>query len=286
VVTFLTLFIDGIAYGMMLFLISVGLTITLGVMRVVNLSHSAFAMIGGYFALLAMLKLGINFYVAVPLGALATMLVSGLLERTLFRWVYVSNPLGQLLMTIGLTFIITAVVKNMAGTQLQTLPLPSSLQGNYDVGPFTLSVYRSFLVLVSAAVAVALWLGIERTSFGARLRAAVDNPKMARCVGIDVPLVFSITFAIGCGLAALGGALGSQLLPLEPYYGLKYLVLVLIVVAVGGPGSLRGSLYAGLVLGIIDTLGRYYLPALGAFLIYLVVLAILLARPKGLVAQA
>lgn len=284
--TFLTLTIDGIAYGMMLFLISVGLTITLGVMRVVNLTHSAFAMIGGYIALWFMQRLSFNFFVAVPVAALGTMVIGAVLERTMYRWVYASSGLGQLLMTIGLTFIITALVKNLAGTPLQTLALPPSLQGNFNVGPLTLSVYRGFVVCASALVALCLWFGIERTSFGARLRAAVDNPRMARCVGINVPVVFSVTFAIGCGLAALGGALGSQFLPLEPYYGLKYLVLVLIVVAVGGLGSLRGSLYAGLLLGLIDTLGRYYLPTLGAFVIYLAVLAILLVRPKGLVAAS
>jgi len=283
--TFLSLTVDGIAYGMMLFLISVGLTITLGVMRVVNLTHSAFAMIGGYLALWFIRGAGVHFYLAVPLAALATMAIGALLERTLYRWVYGTNGLGQLLMTIGLTFVITAIVKNLAGTQLQSLPLPASLQGNFNVGPLTLSVYRAFLVVASAAVAFALWLGIERTAFGARLRAAVDNQRMARCVGINVPAVFSATFAIGCGLAAVGGALGSPMLPLEPYYGLKYLVIVLIVVAVGGLGSLRGSLYAALLLGLIDTWGRYYVPALGAFVIYLAVLAILLVRPRGLVAS-
>ncbi|HSI59526.1 MAG TPA: branched-chain amino acid ABC transporter permease [Ideonella sp.] len=284
-ITFATLLVDGISYGMTLFLISAGLTVTLGVMRVVNLSHCAFAMIGGYLALAATRMAGLPLLLAVPLAVLGTMLLGLLLERTLFRWVYASSPLGQLLMTIGLTFIITAAAKNVAGTSLQSLPVPPSLQGNWSLGPLAVSSYRSMLVVVSALAALALWQGLERTSFGARLRAAVDDPGMARCIGIDVPAVFSATFAIGCGLAALGGALGSQMLPLEPYYGLKYLVLVLIVVAVGGLGSLRGSLYAGLLLGVIDTLGRYYLPALGAFMIYLVVLAVLLVRPQGLVAR-
>lgn len=284
--TFASLLIDGIAYGMMLFLISAGLTVTLGVMRVVNLSHSAFAMIGGYLALWAMRAGGLSFWLAVPLGVIGTMAIGLVLERTLYRWVYATHPLGQLLMTIGLAFILTALMKNLAGPSLQTLPIPQVLKGNFDLGPLTLSVYRMALLAVSALAALALWLALERTLFGARLRAAVDDPTMARCVGIDVPLVFSLTFALGCGLAALGGALGSPILPLEPYYGLKYLVLVLIVVAVGGLGSLRGSLYAGVLLGVIDTLGRYYLPALGAFVIYLAVLALLLARPQGLVAKA
>jgi branched-chain amino acid transport system permease protein len=284
--TAVTLSVDGIAYGMMLFLISVGLTITLGVMRVVNLAHSAFAMVGGYLALWAMQRAGLPFAVAVLAGAAGTMVIGALLERTLYRWVYATHGLGQLLMTIGLAFILTAVAKNLAGPQLQTLQIPAWLQGNFSIGPLTVSVYRGFLVVVSLLAAAGLWLGLEYTRFGARLRAAVDNPRMARCVGIDVPVVFSVTFAIGCGLAALGGALGSPMLPLEPYYGLKYLVLVLIVVAVGGLGSILGSLCAALLLGVVDTLGRYYVPALGAFLIYLAVLALLLVRPQGLMARS
>jgi branched-chain amino acid transport system permease protein len=284
--TFLTLTVDGVSYGMMLFLISVGLTITLGVMRVVNLMHSAFAMMGGYFALWLMQAGGQHYFVALPLGVLATMLLSLLLERTLYQWVYRANPLGQLLITIGMAFVLTAVVKNLAGPQIQSLTLPEILTGQVTLGGFTLSVYRLFVLLVSVAVAGVLWLVLEYTLFGAKLRAAVDNPRMARCVGINVPIVFAVTFAIGCGLAALGGAVGTQMLPLEPYYALKYLVLVLIVVAVGGVGSLKGSLYSALLLGLIDTWGRYYLPALGAFIIYLAVLAILLARPRGLVGQA
>lgn len=282
--TLISLLIDSLAYGMTLFLISVGLTITLGVMRVVNLAHSTFAMIGGYLALYLMQAQGVNFYAAVPLAVVGTVLVGALLERTLYRWVYRSNDLGQLLMTIGMAFIATAIIKNLAGPQIQSLTLPASLAGNWQLGPIDVSIYRVFLMAVSGIVAALLWFSLEHTTFGASLRASVDNPRMARCVGINVPVVFASTFAIGCGLAALGGALGAQLLPLEPYYGLKYLVLVLIVVAVGGLGSLRGSFYAALLLGVLDTLGRYYLPAIGGFVIYISVLVILLLRPRGLVA--
>ena len=283
--TFLTLTIDGVSYGMMLFLISVGLTITLGVMRVVNLTHSAFAMIGGFITLWLMRSADMNFFVALPVGVIATMVLSLILERTLYQWVYKCDPLGQLLMTIGMTFVITALVKNLAGPQIQSIALPDVLLGQWSLGSLNISVYRLFVLGLSVAVAGALWLCLEYTTFGARLRAAVDNPRMARCVGINVPLVFSVTFAIGCGLAALGGAVGTQMLPLEPYYGLKYLVLVLIVVAVGGVGSLKGSLYSALLLGFIDTMGRYYIPALGGFIIYFAVLAILLLRPQGLVSR-
>ncbi|CAM5500811.1 branched-chain amino acid ABC transporter permease [Eoetvoesiella caeni] len=283
--TFLTLLVDSVSYGMMLFLISVGLTITMGVMRIVNLTHSAFAMIGGFLTLWLATYGGLHYFVALPLGVAGTMLISLLLERTLYQWVYKGDALGQLLMTLGMTFVVTAIVKNIAGPQIQSIALPAVLTGQWAIGSVNISIYRLFVLGLSVVVAGGLWLCLEYTTFGARLRAAVDNPRMARCVGINVPLVFSITFAIGCGLAALGGAVGTQMLPLEPYYGLKYLVLVLIVVAVGGVGSLKGSLYSALLLGFIDTMGRYYIPALGGFIIYFAVLAILLLRPQGLVSR-
>lgn len=284
--TFLTLTVDGVSYGMMLFLLSVGLTITLGVMRVVNLMHSTFAMMGGYFALWLMQTSGQHYFVAVLFGVVATVVVSLLMERTLYQWVYRANPMGQLLMTIGMAFVFTAVAKQVAGPQIHSLVLPEMLTGRLSLGGFGVSTYRLFVLLVSAVVAGLLWLVLEHTLYGAKLRAAVDNPRMARCVGINVPIVFAVTFAVGCGLAALGGAVGTQMLPLEPYYGLKYLVLVLIVVAVGGIGSLKGSLLSALLLGLIDTWGRYYLPSLGGFVIYLAVLAILLVKPRGLVGHA
>jgi branched-chain amino acid transport system permease protein len=283
--TALTLLVDGVAFGMVLFLISAGLTVTLGVMRVVNLAHCAFAMVGGYFAIALATRWGLPVLAAIPLAAALTMLLGALLERTVYRWVYQTSELGQILMTIGLTFVMVAAVNALFGSTMHALPLPSLLSGVWEVGPVALSVYRAFIVMASVAIAIALWAMLEYTDFGARLRASVDNPRMARCVGIPVPRVFAITFAIGCGLAALGGALGSQLLPIEPWYAFKYLVLVLMVVAVGGLGSLKGSFFAALALGLIDTFGRYLVPAAGAFVIYLAVGAILLWRPQGLFAR-
>lgn len=284
--TLATLLVDGLSYGMVLFLISVGLSVTLGVMRVVNLAHCAFAMVGGYIALALVDRAGLGLFVAVPLAVAATMLVGAILERTVYRWVYATSELGQVLMTIGLTFVLVATANALFGSTLQTLRLPPALSGTWQLGEITISVYRAFLVVVSALIAAGLWIGLDRSDFGAQMRAAVDNPRMARCVGINVARLFSVTFAIGCGLAALGGVLGSPMLPLEPFYAFKYLVLVLMVVAVGGLSSPKGSLVAAVLLGVLDTLGRYFVPALGAFVIYIAVVALLLWRPHGLVARA
>jgi branched-chain amino acid transport system permease protein len=286
VVASLSLLVDGLSFGMILFLISSGLTVTLGLMRVINLAHCGFAMLGGYIAMVLMQTLGFGLLLAAPLAAAATVGLGLVLERTVYRWVYGRNELGQILMTIGLAFVMVAAANRLFGPLLHTLRLPALLSGTWTVAEVTLSIYRLFLVGLSAAIAAGLWFGIERTSFGARLRAAVDNPAMARAVGIDVDRVFQVAFALGCGLAAVGGVFGTAMLPLEPGYALKYLVLVLIVVAVGGPGSLKGSFLAALMLGVIDTFGRYLLPAVGGFVIYAAVVAILLLRPHGLFGRA
>ena len=284
--TALALLVSGIAYAMILFLMSVGLTVTLGVMRIANLAHCGFAMIGGYIGFSLVTRTGLGVLPSLGLAAAATMLLGAALERTIYRWVYASGELGQILMTIGLTFTMVAAANLAYGSALHAMPLPLSLTVDMRLGAIAISAYRVFIIAVSTVIAGVLWVILEYTNYGARLRAAVDNPRMARCVGIDVPRVFAGTFSVGCGLAAVAGFLGSPFLPLEPWYALEYLVPVLMIVAVGGHGSLKGSFYAALLLGIVDTFGRYYVPALGAFTIYLVVVALLLWRPYGVFARS
>lgn len=284
--TIVALLVDGVAYGMILFLMSVGLTITLGVMRIANLAHCGFAMIGGYVAFALVSSDHIGLFAALPVAVAVTMLLGALLERSVYRWVYTTGQLGQILMTLGLVFIFAASANVLFGSDLHAVGLPAWLSQNWNWGAISISAYRAFIIVLSVALATVCWAILEFTDFGARLRAAVDNPRMARCIGIDVPKVFSITFAVGCGLAAAAGVLGTQIMPLEPWYALEYLVPLLMVVSVGGLGSLKGSFYAALMLGIIDTFGRYYIPAAGAFVIYLAVVALLLWRPQGVFARA
>ncbi len=284
--TWAALTFNGISFGMILFLISSGLTVTLGVMRLVNLSHCGFAMIGGYIAMAAVDYLGFGLMASIPVAILGTMLIAAVIERTLFQWTYGITELGQILMTFGLTLVMVAMCNIIFGPLLHALPVPSWLTGNFDVAHVIVSVYRSFLVVVSGLIALAIWYVVERTDFGARLRASVDNPRMARCAGINVRRIFSVTFTVGCGLAAVGGVLGTQMLPIEPYYALDYLILTLIVVATGGLGSLKGSFTAALLIGVLDTYGRYILPAGGGFVMYAIVLVVLLIRPQGLFARA
>jgi branched-chain amino acid transport system permease protein len=273
---------DGFAYGMLLFLLSVGLSVTLGMMNFVNLAHCSFAMVGGYTTFALVSKLGWPFLATLPMAFVTGALVSIVLERTLYRRLYRASDLDQCLLTIGIVFVSVAAFAWFFTTEQQSAPIPQWLQGSIPLGGMSFATYRIFLIVLGLAVTGLLILLLERTRFGARVRAAVDNQRMARGLGIDVDRAFMFTFALGGGLAGLGGALAIQVVGLDPTFALAYLVYVLIVVAVGGLGSIGGSFAAAVVLGISDMAGKYYFPWLGAFLIYLVMVALLMWRPAGL----
>ena len=273
---------DGFAFGMLLFVLSVGLSVTLGLMNFINLAHGAFGMLGGYVTVLAMRQLGLPFLLALPAAFLAAALVSVLFERTLFRRLYKAGELNQVLFTIGVVFVAAAVATYAFGTVQQVIILPSWLCGSVEVFGLRLGVYRIFLIAIALAVTALLVFGLERTRLGAQIRAAVDNQRMAQGLGLDVERIFAITFALGSGLAGLGGALAIEIVGLDPSFGFHYLVYVLIVVAVGGLGSITGSFVGAALLGIGDVAGKYFVPEIGSFLIYLLLVAILFVRPLGL----
>jgi branched-chain amino acid transport system permease protein len=278
----MTILFDGIASGMLLFLISVGLSVTLGLMGFVNLAHGAFAMLGGYLCVTLLGRAGMPFLWALPVVALGCALVGVVFERLLYRRLYGAAHLDQVLFSIGLMLMSIATAVYFFGDQEQPLVLPDYLRGRIAPLGFDVGVYRLFLVVLGLLIAAALeWL-VRGTRFGARLRAAVDNPRAARGLGIDVDRVFTLAFALGSGLAGLGGALGVELLGLDPGFPVKYMVYFLIVVAVGGSGSILGSLAAALILGVADVAGKYYLPQFGAFIIYAVMVVALILRPQGL----
>jgi branched-chain amino acid transport system permease protein len=276
---------DGLAYGMLLFLLSVGLSVTLGMMNFVNLAHCSFAMLGGYVTVTLMNGLGWPFLATLPGAFLAAAAVSVGLERTLYRRLYRSSDLDQVLLTIGLAFISVAGAAYIFGTVLQPIQMPPYLRGAVTVLGVSFGVYRLFLVGVALVITLLLVAALEWTRFGARVRAAVDNQRMARGLGIDVDGVFLVTFALGSGLAGLGGALAIEIVGLDPAFAFTYLVYVLIVVAVGGLGSIGGSFAAASLIGVSDVAGKYYAPELGAFLIYLVMVAVLMWRPAGLLGR-
>ena len=280
--TAISILFDGVAYAMFLFIVSVGLSVTMGLMGFVNLAHGAFAMAGGYLVVTATQRWGVPFPFALVIAAVAIGAISILFERTLYAGLYGASELDQVLMTIGLTFMVIAAITWFYGPLPEHVRVPDYLTGEIDFGFRSFPTYRVFIILIGAVLLAVLWYGFERTSLGAKIRAAVDNARMAQSIGIDVDRLFRISFALGSGLAALGGGLAIQLFGLTPSFAILYLVFFLLVVAVGGSGTLWGTLIAALVLGICDTAGKYLYADAGGFFIYAVAVAILLAKPAGL----
>jgi branched-chain amino acid transport system permease protein len=281
----LTILFDGIAYGMLLFVLACGLAVTLGLMNFVNLAHGAFAMAGGYVMAIMVNRLGVPFLLTLPFAFAVPALVGLVLERTLYVRLYNRNHLDQVLFSIGLVFMAVASVDYVMGSQEQLVQLPSWLKGRITVLGVQVGIYRSFIIAVCGVLVVALQLVLTRTRFGSRLRAAVDDPRVARGLGINVNLIFATTFAFGSGLAGLGGALGAEILGLDPTFPLKFMIYFLIVVTVGGTTSITGPFVASLLLGIADVAGKYYVPSAGAFVIYTLMIVILVLRPQGLFAR-
>lgn len=273
---------DGLAFGMLLFVLSVGLSVTLGLMNFINLAHGAFGMLGGYVAIVAMRQFGSPFLLALAAAFIVTALVSIVFERTLFRRLYRAGELNQVLFTIGLVFVSAAAATYVFGTGQQPIILPDWLRGSVDIGGTRFGIYRIFLIVMALIITALLVFGLERTRLGARIRASVDNQRAAQGLGLDVDKIFAITFAVGSGLAGLGGAMAIEIVGLDPSFGFHFLVYVLIIVAVGGLGSITGSFVGAALLGIGDVAGKYFVPEIGSFLIYLLLVAILLVRPMGL----
>jgi branched-chain amino acid transport system permease protein len=282
----LTLLFDGIAYGMLLFVLAVGLAVTLGLMNFVNLAHGAFAMAGGYVTVLLMDRLGVPFLATLPLAFLIPAAIGALAERTLYRPMYKRPHLDHVLFSIGLVFMTVAAVDYVVGSQQQIIKLPAFLQGRFEVVGIGIGRYRLFIIVVCLVLTALLQWALARTRFGSRLRAAVDDPRVAAGLGINVNQVFSVTFAVGSGLAGLGGALGAEVLGLDPSFPLKFMIYFLIVVSVGGTTTITGPLLAALLLGIADVMGKYYVPQLGSFVVYTLMVAILFFRPQGLFGRA
>lgn len=282
----MTILFDGLAEGMLLFLISVGLSVTLGLMNFVNLAHGALAMLGGYVCALLLSRAGTPFLLAAPAAAAAAALAGVILERTLYRRLYGASHLDQVLFSIGLTFMAVSTAHYFFGAQQQPFVLPDFLKGQINLPGLDIGIYRLFLIVVGIVLTVGLQWLVGSTRFGAQLRASVDNPRVARGLGINVDRVFTLTFALGSALAGLGGALGIEMLGLDPGFPLKYIVYFLIVVAVGGSGNIKGSLLASLMLGVFDVAGKYYLPQIGAFVIYAVMVVMLIVRPQGFFGRA
>jgi len=277
-----SMILGGVAAGMVLFIVSVGLSVTMGLMGFVNLAHGGFAMLGGYVVAHAMKAWGLGFVPALVVGFAVIAALSAALERLLYARLYRATELDQVLFTIGLVFMMIASVTVLVGPENQPLTLPAYLRGQIDLGITRYRTYSVFLIVVGVLIVSGPWLVFERTRTGAQIRAAVDNRRMAESLGINIGRLFTLTFAFGSGMAALGGGLGAEFLGLDPQYALKYLVYFLIVVAVGGLGRVTGVFYAALLIGVLDFALKKYVPSGGTMFIYALTILLLLWRPQGL----
>ena len=282
----LTILFDGIAYGMLLFVLACGLSVTMGLMNFINLSHGVFSMAGGYITAFLINRLGVPFLLCLPLAFLFSAALGMVLERTLYRRLYARSHLDQVLFTIGIVFMAVAAVDYVIGSQQQTVKLPEILKGRIDIFGGSIGLYRVFIIALCGCLAVTIQMLLVKTRFGSQLRAAVDDPRVARGMGINVNTVFAITFAVGSGLAGLGGALGTDILGMDPTFPIKFMIYFLIVVTVGGTSGITGAFFASLILGIADVGGQYYVPQIGAFIIYALMVVVLIIRPQGLFSRS
>lgn len=282
----LTILFDGFAYGMVLFVLACGLSVTLGLMNFINLAHGAFAMAGGYLTVVLMNRFGVSFFLCIPAGFLVSAALGAVLERTLYARLYAKSHLDQVLFSIGLVFMAVSAIDYFMGAQQQLITLPDVLRGRVDIFGVHLGIYRLFVIAICLVLAVALQLALTRTRFGSQLRAAVDDARVARGLGINVNLIFTFTFAFGSGLAGLGGVLGAEILGMDPTFPLKFMIYFLVVISVGGTTTLTGPLLASILLGIADVAGKYYVPTVGSFIIYTIMVVVLILRPQGLFGRA
>ena len=282
----LTILFDGVAYGMLLFVLGIGLCVTLGLMNFINLAHGAFAMAGGYLTIIMMNRYGISFYWGLPAAFVFSALLGAVLERTLYVHLYQKSHLDQVLFSIGLVFMASAIVDYFMGANQQTINLPASLDGRVNFLGASIGVYRIFTIAICGLLTIGLQFVLAGTRFGSRLRAAVDDGRVARGMGIDVTKIFAVTFAFGSGLAGLGGALSTGIISMDPTFPLKYMIYFLIVISVGGTTTITGPFFASLLLGVADVAGKYYVPAIGGFIIYTIMVAVLILRPQGLFTRA
>jgi len=273
---------DGVAYGSLLFVISIGLSVTMGLMNFVNLAHGAFAMLGGYACVVLMTHAGVPFLATLPVAFVVAAVAGIVLERTLYQRLYKASHLDQVRFAIGLVFMAVSALTDFFGPSQQPVRMPDFLRGQVQVLGIGLGAYRLFLIAVVAVIMVVLHLLLVRTRFGAQVRASVDNAVASAGLGINVNRVFGVTFALGSGLAGLGGGLGIDVLGLDPTFPLKYMVYFLLVVAIGGAGTIKGGLVAAMILGIADVAGKYYVPEIGSFIIYFLMVVLMIAFPAGL----
>jgi branched-chain amino acid transport system permease protein len=278
---FVAQLLNGLVYGSLLFLMAAGLSLIFGLMNVVSLVHGSYFMLGAFFGLAIFQTTG-NFWLALVLGPVPVIVLGILMELLFLRPLYRRGHMDQVLLTFGFTFVFLDLVQTLWGRTVMRFPVPQALQGTLQIGFGVFSAYRLFLIGFGFATAFLLWVFLERTRVGAMVRAGVDNAAMAAGLGADIPALFTGIFGLGVALAAVGGIAAAPLLGLYPGMDADILIPALIVIVIGGMGSLRGAFVGSLLIGISDTFGKAYFQNIALFLTYLTMAAVLLVRPQGL----
>ncbi|MFO0987010.1 MAG: branched-chain amino acid ABC transporter permease [Alphaproteobacteria bacterium] len=270
--------INGAFYAML----SLGLAVIFGMLNVVNFAHGALYMMGAFVAWLLLEKLGIGYWPALLLAPLAVALLGVVIERTMLRWLYKLDHLYGLLLTFGLALIVEGLFRNEYGSSGQSYQIPELLAGGHNLGFMFLPNYRGWVVVASLVVCLATWFVIERTKIGAYLRAATENPALVQAFGINVPMMLTLTYAAGVGLAALAGVMAAPIYNVSPQMGSSLIIVVFAVVVIGGMGSIMGSIVTGFTLGIVEGLTKVFFPEASNTVIFVVMAIVLLIKPAGL----
>ncbi|HXT78729.1 MAG TPA: branched-chain amino acid ABC transporter permease [Acetobacteraceae bacterium] len=280
----LILSVNSVTLGGLLFLLSAGFTLIFGLMRIPNLTHGSMFMLGAYFGV-SLIAWGFGFWTAALLAGLGVALFGGIIERFVLRRL-VGAELAQVLVTLGLSFMVADVCLMLWGGDPISVDTPPAAQGTTTVFGAAFPLYRLVIIVIASIIAVALWALLERTRLGAMIRAAVDDPAMARVVGIRVSYLFTIVFSLGAGLAGFAGVIGGPILSVYPGLDQDMLPLALVVVILGGTGRLLGSLVGSFVVGFLYNFGQALFPELAYVILFLPMLIVLVIRPQGLFGRA
>ncbi len=272
----------GLVNGAFYAMLSLGLAVIFGLLGIVNFAHGALYMVGAYVAWLALEKFGLNYWVSLVLAPLVVGALGAVIERTLLKRLYRIDPIYGLLLTFGLSLIAEGVFRDQFGVSGQQYPVPELLQGATNLGFMVLPNYRAWVVFASLAICLATWYLIERTRLGAYLRAGTENPALVQAFGVNVPVMVTLTYAAGAGLAAMAGVLAAPVIQITPLMGSNLIIVVFAVVVIGGMGSILGSIITGLALGVIEGLTKVFYPEASNIVVFVIMAIVLMVRPAGL----
>ena len=275
----------GLVNGAFYAMLSLGLALIFGLLNVVNFAHGVLYMLGAMLAWIGLSYLGLSYWAMLVIAPIVVGILGIVIERTMLRWLYRVDHMYSLLLTFGITLVVEGLFRSLYGASGQPYSAPEALAGGLDIKFMVLPMYRAWVVVVSALVCFLTWFVIERTKIGSYLRAGTENPRLVEAFGVNVPVMLTLTYAFGAGLAALAGVLAAPVVQVSPLMGSNLVITVFAVVVIGGMGSIMGSLITGLSLGIVEGMTRVFYPELSSTVVFIVMALVLLIRPAGLLGK-